>query len=71
MPVSDILVDSPLDIGKNMNLITGIEKKDFYEDQKRMRACWLSKEIDDKFEQERQTTKRRGTTLFSRGIVYK
>ena len=53
MSFSGILVDSLLNIGKNMNLITGREK-DFYEDQKGMRECQLSEEIDDEFEQERQ-----------------
>ena len=53
MSFSGVLVDSLIDIGKNMNFITGREK-DFYEDQKRMRESWLSKDIDDEFEQQRQ-----------------
>ena len=48
-----ILVGSLLNIEKNLDLITGTEK-DFYEDQKGMRQCWLIKEIDYEFEQDRQ-----------------
>lgn len=53
MSFPHILVDSFLHIEKNVNLIIGREK-DFYEDQKGMRECHLSKEPDDEFEQERQ-----------------
>ena len=44
MSFSGIFVDSLVNIGKNMNLINGREK-DFYEDQREMIECWLSKEI--------------------------
>lgn len=50
MSCSGIFNDSLLD----MNLITGGEKN-FYEDQKGIIKCQLSKGIDDKSEQERQT----------------
>ena len=53
MSFPHILVDSFLHIEKNVNLIIGREK-DFYEDQKGMRECHLSKEPDDESEQERQ-----------------
>ena len=42
-----------LDIGKNMDQITG-RKKAFYEDQKSKRECRLSEEIDEEFEKEKQ-----------------
>ena len=42
-----------LDIGKNMDQITG-RKKGFFEDQKSKRECRLSEEIDEEFEKEKQ-----------------
>ena len=49
----DISIDSLLDIGKNMDQITG-RKKGFFEDQKSKRECRLSEEIDEEFEKEKQ-----------------
>ena len=42
-----------LDIGKNMDQVTGREKA-FYEDQKSKRECRLSEEIDEEFKEEKQ-----------------
>ena len=42
-----------LDIGKNMDQVTGKEKA-FYEDQKSKTECRLSEEIDEEFEEEKQ-----------------
>ena len=49
----DISIDSLLEIGKNMDQVTGREKA-FYEDQKSKRECQLSEEIDEEFEEEKQ-----------------
>ena len=42
-----------LDIGKDMDKLTGHEKL-FYHDQKSMRECRLSEDIDEEFEEGRQ-----------------
>ena len=47
------MIDSLFDIGKNIDQVTGREKA-FYEDQKPQRECWLTKEIDEEFEEEKQ-----------------
>ena len=49
----DISIDSLLDIGKNMDQVTGREKA-FYEDQKSKGEFRLSEEIDGEFEAEKQ-----------------
>ena len=45
--------DALLDIGRNMDLLTGNEKQ-FYEDQRNKREARLSEEIDVEFETEKQ-----------------
>ena len=42
-----------MDIGKNMDQVTGKEKA-FYEGQKSKTECRLSEEIDEEFEEEKQ-----------------
>ena len=47
------MIYSLLDIGKNIDQVTG-RKKAFYEDQNSKRECRLSEEIDVEFEEEKQ-----------------
>ena len=51
--MGDISIDSLLDIGQNMDQITGREKA-FYKDQKSKRECRLSEEIDEEPEEEKE-----------------
>ena len=49
----DIPIDSWLDLGTNMDQMTGREKI-FYKDQQFSRECHLSEEVDEEFEKEKQ-----------------
>ena len=49
----DIPVDSSLDIGRNMDQMTGSEKM-FYKDQQSSGECCLSEEVDKEFKKEKQ-----------------
>ena len=49
----DIPTDSWLDLGTNMDQMTGREKI-FYEDQQSSRECHLSEEVGEEFEKEKQ-----------------
>ena len=57
-----------LDIGKDMDNITGREKV-FYQDQLRERECRLSEEIDDEYEQDCQRRKTRRREKGRSGII--
>ena len=49
----DIPIGNLLDIGRNMDQMTGRGKM-FYEDQHSSRKCCLNEEVDEEFEKEKQ-----------------